>query len=160
MNGCPCGSGRAYSDCCEPVISGRSRATSAEALMRSRYSAYVNKEIDWLAKSCVGGDEGVDQEATRRWAEESEWLGLEIVAKDGGEVADEKGTVEFVATYVLNGLRDRHHEKANFVKQDGVWLYKEGEIVPETIVRAFPKVGRNDPCPCGSGKKYKQCHGK
>jgi preprotein translocase subunit SecA len=33
-------------------------------------------------------------------------------------------------------------------------------IVPETFVREQPKVGRNDPCPCGSGKKYKQCHGK
>jgi preprotein translocase subunit SecA len=29
-----------------------------------------------------------------------------------------------------------------------------------SMVNAFPKVGRNDPCPCGSGKKYKQCHGK
>jgi preprotein translocase subunit SecA len=29
-----------------------------------------------------------------------------------------------------------------------------------TVVRTYPKVGRNDPCPCGSGKKYKFCHGR
>ena len=160
MNECPCGSGRSYADCCEPIITGRMPAASAEALMRSRYSAYVTREIDWLTKSCVGGDEGVDREATRRWAEESEWLGLRIVSTSGGGPTDEKGNVEFIADYVQGGLRDKHHERAKFVKKDGTWLYEEGEIVPETIVRATPKVGRNDPCPCGSGKKYKQCHGR
>lgn len=160
MNECPCGSGRAYSDCCEPIISGKTTAPSAESLMRSRYSAYVKREIDWLMKSCVGGDEGVDREATRRWAEESEWLGLRILSVEKGGSADDSGIVEFEASYVQGGLRDRHHERAKFVKKDGVWLYDEGEIVPETIVRAAPKVGRNDPCPCGSGKKFKQCHGR
>ncbi|HUX36833.1 MAG TPA: YchJ family metal-binding protein [Rectinemataceae bacterium] len=160
MNDCPCGSGRAYSDCCEPVITGKSPAETALALMRSRYSAYVKGELDWLMKSCVGGDEGVDREATRKWAEESEWLGLKIVSTDKGGPTDDKGSVEFIADYVQGGLHDKHHEMASFVKKDGVWLYAEGSIVPETIVRAGPKVGRNDPCPCGSGKKYKQCHGK
>jgi SEC-C motif-containing protein len=61
---------------------------------------------------------------------------------------------------VTDGLRDRHHERATFKKQDGVWLYDDGEIVPTTIVRSTPKVGRNDPCPCGKGLKYKQCCGK
>jgi len=35
-----------------------------------------------------------------------------------------------------------------------------GKAAPETFVRQDRKVGRNEPCPCGSGKKYKQCHGK
>ena len=160
MDECPCGSGRAYSECCGPIIAGTKAAATAEALMRSRYSAYAKNEIEWLSKSCVGGDEGVDQEATRKWAEESEWLGLQIISADKGGPNDDKGTVEFIATYIQGGLKDKHHERASFVKKDGTWLYGEGEIVPETIVRAMPKVGRNDPCPCGSGKKYKQCHGR
>jgi SEC-C motif-containing protein len=68
--------------------------------------------------------------------------------------------VEFEASYERDGLRDIHHERAQFKKVDGQWLYDEGDIVPKTIVRATPKVGRNDPCPCGSGKKYKHCCGK
>jgi preprotein translocase subunit SecA len=45
--------------------------------------------------------------------------------------------------------------------QDGTGAASEAAArKPETVRRAEPKVGRNDPCPCGSGKKYKQCHGK
>lgn len=160
MNDCPCGSGRSYESCCAPIIGGTKPAPTAEALMRSRYSAYAKREIDWLMKSCTGGDEGVDRDATRKWAEESEWLGLRIISVERGGPADDTGVVEFEASFVQAGLRDRHHERASFVKKDGLWLYEEGEIVPETIVRATPKVGRNDPCPCGSGKKFKQCHGR
>jgi SEC-C motif-containing protein len=82
-----------------------------------------------------------------------------IVSTDKGGSEDSEGTVEFIATYVLDGLRDSHHEISHFVKTDGVWLYESGEMIPETVVREGPKVGRNDPCPCGSGKKYKKCHG-
>ncbi len=160
MSNCPCGSGLIYAECCEPVISGSAPARTALALMRSRYSAYVKGAFDHLVASCVGGEEGVDREATKRWALESEWLGLEIVSTDKGGPDDDKGSVEFIATYIQGGLKDRHHERAGFVKKDGAWLYEEGEVVPETITRAAPKVGRNDPCPCGSGKKYKACHGR
>jgi len=160
MSECPCGSGRAFSQCCEPFIKGAAKAPTALALMRSRYSAYATGAIDYIISSCVGGAEGVDREATRKWSEGSEWLGLTIASADKGGENDEKGTVEFIATYVQGGLKDRHHERAQFVKKDGAWLYDEGEVVPETVIRAGPKVGRNDPCPCGSGKKYKQCHGQ
>jgi SEC-C motif-containing protein len=60
----------------------------------------------------------------------------------------------------MDGLKDRHREWASFKKINGDWLYESGAIVPTTIVREEPKVGRNDPCPCGSGKKYKHCCGK
>jgi SEC-C motif-containing protein len=159
MADCPCGSGIAFSACCEPFITQKASPSTALALMRSRYSAYATGAVDYLVKSCEGGTEGVDREATRRWAEGSKWLGLRIIRSDGGGLADDTGIVEFVATYVQGGLKDDHHEVAKFVKKDGSWLYTEGDIVPETITRAEPKVGRNDPCPCGSGKKYKKCHG-
>jgi SEC-C motif-containing protein len=162
MDTCPCGSGRPYESCCKPIISGTAAASTAEALMRSRYSAYVKGAVDYIVSSCVQGEDeaqGIDIEATRRWSEKSTWLGLMIVSTDKGGSEDSEGTVEFIATYVLDGLRDSHHEISHFVKTDGVWLYESGEMIPETVVREGPKVGRNDPCPCGSGKKYKKCHG-
>ncbi len=82
------------------------------------------------------------------------------VGVEKGGVADEEGVVEFIASYTMDKLKDQHRERAKFKKKDGVWLYEDGDIVPTTIVRSGPKVGRNDPCPCGSGKKYKHCCGK
>ncbi len=161
MDTCPCGSGRKYADCCGPYISGAKKAPTAEALMRSRYSAYATGAIDFIVDSCVSnGERDIDVEQTKRWSEKSTWLGLKILSTSKGGPADDTGTVEFVATYVMDGLKDQHREKASFKKVNGDWLYDDGEIVPTTIVRSAPKTGRNDPCPCGSGKKFKHCCGK
>jgi SEC-C motif-containing protein len=157
---CPCGSGKEYAQCCEPYILGGQNPPTAEALMRSRYSAYTAHAIDYIINTCLRkGEQDIDVKQTKSWSEKSTWLGLKIISIEKGGVDDTEGTVEFEARYEQNGLRDRHHEKAVFKKQDGKWFYDEGAIVPETIVRAAPKVGRNEPCPCGSGKKYKYCCG-
>ncbi|MDR0495120.1 MAG: YchJ family protein [Treponema sp.] len=161
MKMCPCGSGRVYSECCEPYISGKSRAPTAEALMRSRYSAYVEHEIDYIINTCVHRDkDDIDYKSTRDWSERSTWLGLKIISTEMGGPVDAEGTVEFEASYEQNGLKDIHHEKAKFKKQNDEWLYDEGNVVPRTVVRSSPKTGRNEPCTCGSGKKYKHCCGK
>ncbi len=161
MKACPCGSGRSYDDCCGPYIAGKKPAPTAEALMRSRYTAYAVHAIDHIVNTCIrDGKHQIDVDQTRAWSERSEWKSLKILATSKGGPADAEGTVEFEAVYVTDGLQDRHHERATFKKQDGVWLYDDGEIVPTTIVRSTPKVGRNDPCPCGKGLKYKQCCGK
>jgi len=161
MKNCPCGSGRLYSDCCGPYISGKVNAPTAEALMRSRYSAYVKHEIDYIINTCVHrGKDDIDYKSTRDWSEQSEWLGLKIISVEKGGPADTEGTVEFEASYMRDGLKDVHHEKAKFKKdnaENSQWLYDEGHITPRTVVRTAPKTGRNDPCPCGSGKKYKHC---
>jgi len=129
--------------------------------MRSRYSAYAKHEVDHIVATCVrDGSRDIDVEQTRRWSEKSQWLGLKIVSSEKGNPSDTEGTVEFIASYVMDGLKDEHRERAKFVKKDGDWLYDDGEIVPTTIVRSGPKVGRNDPCSCGSGKKYKHCCGR
>ncbi len=129
--------------------------------MRSRYSAYATRAIDYIVKTCLTDeDHDIDEEATRKWAEKSTWLGLTIVGTEKGGSADDEGMVEFRAAYSMDGLREEHHEKALFEKRDGQWIYVEGEVIPETVVREGPKVGRNDPCPCGSGKKYKKCCGQ
>ncbi|TFG82545.1 MAG: hypothetical protein E4H20_07470 [Spirochaetales bacterium] len=156
---CPCGSGRAYNDCCKPIIKGKAKAKTAEELMRSRYSAYAKHEIAHVMASCVK-DENIDEDATRNWSEGAEWKSLKIISSEKGGAADAEGSVEFIASYVMNDLNEEHHEVARFVKQDGAWLYESGEVKTATVTRAAPKVGRNDPCPCGSGKKYKQCCGR
>jgi SEC-C motif-containing protein len=158
MSVCPCGSGLEYESCCEPYIAKKAAAATAEILMRARYSAYSKGKVDFIVDTCLrDAEHDIDVEATRRWSEKSKWLGLEILRTEKGGPSDTEGVVEFIATYSQDGLRDRHHEISRFVRKDGTWLFEEGEIVPTTVVREGPKVGRNDPCPCGSGKKYKKC---
>ena len=158
MKSCPCGSGLAYSKCCEPFITGLGNPPSAEALMRSRYSAYAEHAVDYIVETCTTDEKDrIDLNQTRKWSERSKWLGLKILSSEKGGIADNEGSVEFQAMYEMDGLMETHHEKARFRKIDGRWLYDEGDIVPKTVVRSAPKVGRNDPCPCGSGKKYKHC---
>jgi SEC-C motif-containing protein len=161
MKTCPCGSGRAYPECCEPYITGAAKPPTAEALMRSRYSAYAEHAVDYIINTCIHENkDDIDIKQTKDWSEKSRWLGLKIISVEKGAANDTEGTVEFEAVYERDGLKDIHHERARFKKQDGQWLYDEGDIVPKTVVRSAPKVGRNDPCPCGSGKKFKFCHGR
>ena len=158
---CPCGSGKKYDECCGAIISGAKKAETAEELMRSRYSAYVAHEIDYIVKTCTSDEQNaIDVEETRKWSEESEWQGLKIIRTEKGGSNDKEGVVEFSATYSRKGLRDVHLERAFFKKANGEWLYDRGELVPTTVVRQGAKIGRNDPCPCGSGKKYKHCCGR
>jgi SEC-C motif-containing protein len=129
--------------------------------MRSRYTAYAVHQIDYIIDTCTSnGKADIDRRETSAWSEQSTWLGLKIVSVEKGGPDDTEGTVEFEASYERKGLKDLHHERAQFKKQDGRWMYEEGTVAPVTVVRASPKVGRNDPCPCGSGKKYKHCHGR
>jgi SEC-C motif-containing protein len=128
--------------------------------MRSRYSAYAEHAVDYIIKTCIrDAKDDIDIKQTRDWSEKSRWLGLKIISTEKGGPGDTEGAVEFEAVYERDGLKDIHHEKARFKKQDGEWFYDKGDIVPRTVVRASPKIGRNEPCPCGSGKKYKHCCG-
>jgi len=158
MKNCPCGSGREYSACCEQYISGRAKAPTAEALMRSRYSAYAEHAVDYIINTCVHrGKDDIDFKSTRDWSEKSKWLGLKIISTEKGGLGDNDGIVEFEAVYERDGLKEVHHERGKFKKEKDEWLYVEGSITPTTVVRSSAKIGRNDPCPCGSGKKYKHC---
>ncbi|MCC6898570.1 MAG: SEC-C domain-containing protein [Polyangiaceae bacterium] len=54
-----------------------------------------------------------------------------------------------------------HRERATFEKREGVWLFADAEpLAGPTVKNEGPRIGRNDPCHCGSGKKFKKCHGK
>ncbi|WP_243372042.1 YchJ family protein [Geotalea sp. SG265] len=160
MNSCPCGSGNTYEACCLPLIDGTILPETAEQLMRSRYSAYVKVETDYILETTHPEHrQNFDLKGTKQWAEESLWDGLEIVATTKGGADDRDGTVEFIARYREKGMRKAHHELAEFKKEDGRWLFTDGSAVPARPITSN-KVGRNDPCPCGSGQKYKKCCGR
>ena len=161
MTQCPCLSGKEYEACCGPLISGKQPAATAEALMRSRYSAFAKGETDYIGRTLHPDHrEEYDPLATKRWADSSEWIKLEVVdTKDGGE-NDDEGAVEFIATYRQNGAIHNYHELGLFSRLKDVWYYVDGKVItPGTVRNTGPKIGRNDPCPCGSGKKYKKCCG-
>jgi SEC-C motif-containing protein len=160
MSNCYCGRGVTYSDCCEPVISGAQPATTAEQLMRARYSAYVGVQMDFIFESTHPDQrQGYDHAGTKEWAESSDWLGLEIVGTKQGGQEDDIGEVEFIARFSENGIPREHHECARFARKDGHWFFSDGSMVKPKPVSVH-KIGRNDPCRCGSGLKYKKCCGK
>ena len=155
--GCPCG-GPELAECCGPYLEGSSPAPTPEALMRSRYTAYTLADVDYIITTHHPSTSGtVDRENIETWARESDWRGLEILDV---QVGDGEGFVEFAARFVHDGIDELHHERSRFMLDDGRWYYVDGRILkgrPER--RPTPKVGRNDPCPCGSGKKFKRCCG-
>jgi SEC-C motif-containing protein len=159
MSACCCGSGVEFDQCCGSILSGERQAESAEALMRARYAAFVTRQVEFLHQSLHPQHrQDHDLAATRRWAENAQWMGLQVV--ESKSAGDDEAIVEFIATYKEDGIVKPHHEISRFSKQDGEWFYVDGRLViPKTATRDHPKVGRNDPCPCGSGKKYKKCCG-
>lgn len=166
MTSCPCGSSREFDACCSPFIQGTSRPTTAEALMRSRYAAYVKGNIDYIMATTLPASRAdSDIDAMRSWANNAEWTGLEIVSTQDGQADNKQGQIEFIAHYAMGGIAQRHHEQSLFVKEDDQWFFKDGEVLysgpaekPKPVVNTT-RIGRNDPCTCGSGNKYKKCCG-
>lgn len=133
---------------------------TAEELMRARYHAYETCDMEFIKESHdPDNTDGIDWAECEKWARESQWLGLEILSTTKGGEDDKDGIVEFKATYIENGKTIVHHERSYFVKKNGVWFYQKWLPITSTRINEN-KIGRNDPCPCGSGKKYKKCCGK
>ena len=158
---CPCSSGKSYDRCCRPFIKEGVLPETAEQLMRSRYSAYALQEIPYLTETLHPKHrKDWDERGARDWSKNSVWQGLEIVRTEGGGPQDEAGKVEFIARFTMQDSSLEHHELASFEKIEGRWYFRDGTFVkPQQVRRETPKIGRNDPCPCGSGKKYKKCCG-
>ncbi|MDD5400066.1 MAG: YchJ family protein [Sulfurimonas sp.] len=143
---CYCNSKKEFSECCEAYLSNKSKPSTPKQLMRSRYSAYVLGDGEYIVKTTVKENRYEDDiELIKEYAKSVIWLNLEVLqAKDA--------MVEFKAYYRdAEGIKVQH-EKSNFVKEDGMWLYKGGLLLNS-------KIERNIACPCGSGKKYKKCCG-
>lgn len=158
---CHCGTDRTFDECCAPYLEGGEIPSTAEALLRSRYSAFATGALEYIRETLHPDQrKDFDEKGARDWALNSEWLGLQIHSTDGGGAEEESGHVDFVARYRQKGIPQEHREHAEFRKLDGKWYFWDAEFVkPETVRREEPKVGRNDPCPCGSGKKFKKCCG-
>jgi len=121
---CPCGSGRPYAHCCGPLHQGGTVAADAEALMRSRYSAYVLK-LDAYIQASWHASTRPPQLVLEAAGSAVKWLGLEIKRHepDGADGA----IVEFVARHKVGGRAQRLHEVSRFVREDGRWYYVDGE---------------------------------
>lgn len=115
---CPCGRGLPYAECCGPVHDG-APASSAEALMRSRYSAFALDDDDYVLRTwhphtrpaTIEPDTGL------------RWVGLDIIESTGGGLFDAEGVVEFRAHYRDHGKHGDMVERSRFVRLDGQWVY-------------------------------------
>jgi SEC-C motif domain protein len=151
---CPCGSGKTFASCCGPVLAGERLAATAEELMRARYTAHAIRDFAFVHRT---------YRATARLPyvpmpedPATEWIRLEVHAHEPGRVA-EIATVDFSAYATEDGVEKVLHEKAEFIKEGKEWIYTRALREGPAPVREAKKPGRNDPCPCGSGKKYKHC---
>lgn len=127
---CYCCSDKNFEDCCEPFIKSVSKPKTAEALMRSRFSAYATIAVEYILRSTHPSvRKFYDAESIENWAKSSRWQKLEIISKSSGEATDKKGTVEFKA-YFLDAENNPqiHHELSNFEKYLGKWFFVGGKV--------------------------------
>lgn len=159
---CMCGSQRQYVDCCGPYLAGKAVAPTAEALMRSRYTAFCQGNIDYLiATSQLKTTDTDERLALIKTIKSTRWVNLLVVKTQKGTAKDKTGTVEFVAAYrsatSLLSLdpADRLaqlHEKSRFKRIREQWIYTGGDILPPYQ----PKPSQ--PCWCGSQTAFRHCH--
>lgn len=121
---CHCGLKTSFQDCCEPIIDGIQKATTAESLMRSRYSAYVTHNADYLiATTHISQRKFYSREGILNWAISNQWLQLDVI--DATET-----TVEFKAYYIdSHNVKLIHHEFSSFIFENGNWFYVDSLIL-------------------------------
>lgn len=156
---CPCGSGTRFADCCEQIISRERDSQTAEELMRARYAAFVTGAIEFIVATTHSSTRSeVNIPDITEWSQTSTWRGLRII--DTRVVDGDKAYVSFEAQFTQSGKEQSHREKSLFEREDGKWRFVTGEQMNNPTVRyETPRPGRNEPCPCGSGKKHKKCCG-
>lgn len=161
---CPCGSGKLYADCCAPYIEQGASAPDAPTLARSRYTAFALQRYPYLVESTHPDFRGdLTAESLGEGLEAVQWTGLELGEYKQGVAVPDQGvfdSVELKAFCEVKGVQRVLEELSFFTEHEGRLYYVDG--IPqkeEPRRRAEPKVGRNEPCPCGSGKKYKKCCG-
>lgn len=153
---CPCGSTKPYADCCQPFHQQAAVAATAKQLMRSRYSAFFYHLTNYLLTT-HHPDFHVPNEALtlKKTLNESTWIALDIISHHAGTSNDLQGAVEFKARCLEGKVVSELHAGSNFIKESGQWYYTDDQFRYFNVI----KIGRNDLCSCGSGKKFKKCHG-
>lgn len=146
---CVCKSGQDYENCCQPFHMNQQFPENAAQLMRSRYAAYVLKNIAYIVKTTVPAQQKLlDQEAMLQWSQDTKWEGLDII-QHLPKVDKNHAQVEFKAYYQTDHSRQFHHELSTFTFIDGRWYFLDPTVDMSLTMK--------QPCLCGSGKKFKQC---
>lgn len=154
---CPCGSGQSYEQCCQTYHNGQP-APTAEALMRSRFTAYALDLVDYLVATTWPAQQAtLKQQQTYQQGDSTHWTRLEVIATEAGLETDSEGVVEFRAMYTTPSepLEQSYHERSDFICHNGRWYFIYPGLPQSPSDSKQP--GRNDPCPCGSGRKFKKC---
>jgi len=158
MTRCHCGNDLPYKNCCQPFHLGLHAAPTCEALMRSRFSAYIEQLGEYLFQTWHPDFRAeLTPALLAQSGKETDWRSLQILATNKGEAQDQQGTVEFCAWFMADNALHYHHEVSNFERVNGAWVYSDGSFNPN---KKSMLPGRNDPCPCMSQKKFKACCGK
>jgi len=154
MKRCPCGSQHNLANCCGLYLEGKQIAETPEVLMRSRYTAYSLANIEYIMKTMRGKPlVNFNEENAKRWAMKAIWVGLHVL--NASEMHENKGFVEFIAQFIEGSQLKSIHETSEFHCDKGVWFYVDGVQQPIRNVA----ISRNVACPCGSQRKFKNCHG-
>lgn len=148
---CPCGSGKIYPSCCGEFHQGNKIPQTAEALMRSRYSAFAVNNLSYIHDTMQGnaakkfsGQEPDEHQSSHQL------LGLEVIRHYVDNKNPHHAFVEFRVLHQFDKKFVLTQELSEFNRINGKWFYVDGKT---------QKTSRNDPCPCHSGKKFKKCHG-
>ena len=127
MAQCPCGSGFNLDECCGPIIMGGTPAPTAEALMRSRFTAFVRGDQDHIEGTQAKEErDKFDRSAAQSMFNSVEWVSLEVFGTSLGGEDDDTGTVDFVARFKRDGELLDHRERSNFRREEGQWVYVDG----------------------------------
>ena len=125
---CPCNGGLSYGDCCMPFHHGKAKPATAEQLMRSRYSAYFFRRVDYLVNTThPDTKESTLREDLEKMINQINWSNLTIVETSGGGKEDKSGKVEFIAEYYINRELNQLHERSRFRRYKGAWKYLDGK---------------------------------
>jgi len=154
---CLCGNSLPYQQCCELLHLGQAHALTAEALMRSRYTAYAMHNSAYLLSTWETSTRPDEIDFSK---DTGEWTELNISSTKKGGPKDSKGIVEFKAHFTLEGEPRIMSEISRFVKKQGLWFYLDGKVKSINSAKGAFNQGLNAPCSCGSGKKFKRCCGK
>ena len=132
--------------------------SSPRKLLEARYNTFVAGDVDFILESHHPETRAqVDRASIQAWSKESQWHGFEVESE---RVEGDKAFLRFAVRYTRGTETFTHREDAEFRKSDAKWMYFDSQFPKqESIKRDGEKTGRNDPCPCGSGKKFKKCHG-
>ena len=147
---CFCRSGKEYKHCCAPFHLHTAVPETAEQLMRSRYTAYVLKNIPYIVATTVPSQQTLlETHLLQEWADNTTWLGLEILKTEN--LTKTQSAVEFKAIFQGEEEELTHQERSIFVKIENRWYFVDPTVSLPTM---------KQPCVCGSGKKFKHCCGE